>query len=61
MTVKYHKEFRTAYCTCANGYQWATSINGSNESIRKYFMGSIINTSSYPGEVMSRVVNVAIM
>ncbi len=56
-----HKEFRVAYCTCANGYQWATSINGSNTSIRKYFMGAMVNTGSFPTETMSRVVNVAIM
>jgi len=61
VTVKYHKQFRTAYCTCANGYQWATSINGTNDSIRKYFMGAMVETGSFPIERMSRVVNVAIM
>jgi len=52
---------RTAHITTENGTQWSTSINGSNESIRRYFLGQYFDTGIYPKEDMSKVVNVAII
>ena len=51
---------RTAHITTDDGTQWSTSINGSNESIRRYFMGKSFNVGTYPEEKMERITNLVI-
>jgi len=51
---------RIATVTTENGYQWTTSINGTNESISKYFLGAYFHTEPFPSEVMSQAVKVVI-
>ena len=55
------KAFRTAIITTEDGTQWSTDINGSNETIRKYFMDKYFDVGTYPLEKMSRVINLVII
>ena len=51
---------RTTIITTEDGTQWATSINGTNSEIRKYFMSNYFDVGVYPKEKMSKVVNLVI-
>jgi len=52
---------RTAHVTTNNGTQWSTSINGTNKSIHRYFMGKSFNVGTYPEEKMEIVTNLVIV
>jgi hypothetical protein len=47
--------------TTENKYSWITSINGTLESAKDYFIGSLFNTGSFPGEVLSKVIKVELV
>jgi len=46
---------KNAKVTTQSGYSWTTDINGSNQSIRDYFLGKSFNVGVYPAEKMERV------
>lgn len=46
--------------TTESGYNWTTEANGTNKSIRDYFLGKRFNVGSYPVEKMERAVKVEI-
>jgi hypothetical protein len=48
----------SATLTCENGHSWKTSVNGdsSDFEIKKYFVGQMFNTESFPKEVMSECI-----
>ena len=51
---------RTARVITESGYSWITDINGTNQSIRDYFLGKVFNIGAYPVEKMERVLKVEI-
>lgn len=46
--------------TTQSGYTWETDSNGTNQSIRDYFLGNVFNVGTYPVEKMERVKKVEI-
>jgi hypothetical protein len=44
--------------TTESGYSWETTINGTEEDIKKYFLGVYFNIGVYPHEKLERVVSV---
>jgi|TARA_R110002020_G_scaffold63762_1_gene169833 hypothetical protein len=51
---------KTATITTESGYTWKTSINGTDESIFKYFLGERFDVGEYPVEKMEKVTAVTI-
>ena len=45
-----------ATVTCENGHSWSTRINGTIESIKRYFLGTVFDTGTYLNEEMSKCV-----
>lgn len=43
-----------------NGYTWQTDVNGTDESICKYFLGNYFNTAPFPVERLSMAVEIKI-
>lgn len=50
-----------AKATTTSGLSWSTSINGTDEEIRRYFMGQSFDVGVYPEEKYERVVKVEIL
>ena len=46
---------KTAVITTESGYTWKTSINGTDEGIKKYFLGNRFDVGAYPTEKMEKV------
>jgi hypothetical protein len=44
--------------TTESGHSWTTSINGTHEEIRKYFIDNKFDVGTYPVEKMEKVVGV---
>ena len=51
---------RIATVTLENGYKWQTRINGSIQSIKKYFLNQYWDYEPYPSEKQSRCTNVEV-
>ena len=52
--------FNRAIVTTEEGTTWSTPINGTEETIKKYFMNKYFNVGVFPEEKMEKVVNVNI-
>lgn len=46
--------------TTKSGYTWETDSNGTNKSIRDYFLGCRFNVGVYPVEKMERVIKIEV-
>lgn len=45
---------RTATITTTSGHSWTTEVNGTDESICKYFLGQWFDVEPYPSERKER-------
>jgi len=55
-----NKIMKSAKVTTKSGHSWTTSINGTYQSIVKYFMGKRFDVGVYPQEKMEQVVSVEV-
>lgn len=51
---------RVATITTESGHTWSTDINGTDEEIKKYFLGQRFNVGAFPVEKMEKVVDVKV-
>jgi len=49
-----------AKVTCKNGFTWETQVNGTDESIKKYFLHQYFHTAPFPQEILSEAIAVEI-
>jgi len=45
----------------SSGYSWESNINGTDEEVKKYYMGKYFDIGNYPHEKMDKVTNVIII